>query len=67
MRRFRNSPLKSIGGVPLQEIKDYLKGVDGLPSTNMLKYFLNDSGWVAIRPSDTEPKIKFYFSAVADS
>ncbi|WP_459988757.1 hypothetical protein [Priestia megaterium] len=32
-----------------------------LPSSNMLKFWLQDGSWFAIRPSGTEPKVKFYF------
>ncbi|MEI2393126.1 hypothetical protein V8V55_25365 [Priestia megaterium] len=32
-----------------------------LPSSNVLKYWLQDGSWFAIRPSRTEPKVKFYF------
>lgn len=67
MDAFRNRPLKSIGGVAVREIKDYTMGVDGFPSINMIKYFLDDGGWIALRPSGTEPKIKFYFGVAADS
>ncbi|MDZ7834679.1 MAG: hypothetical protein U5K84_04380 [Alkalibacterium sp.] len=38
-----------------------------LPSANVLKYTLADSSWIAVRPSGTEPKIKFYISACDDS
>jgi phosphoglucomutase len=45
---------------------DYLNGIDGLPRSDVMKYFLKD-GWIAVRPSGTEPKIKFYIAAVAES
>ena len=44
------------------DIKDYEKGIDNLPKANVLKYFLEDESWVAIRPSGTEPKLKFYIA-----
>ena len=34
----------------------------GLPRSNVLKYYFEKGGWIALRPSGTEPKIKFYFS-----
>ena len=37
----------------------------GFPSSNVLKFILEDGSWVAVRPSGTEPKCKFYFSVVA--
>lgn len=39
----------------------------GLPTSNVLKYILEDGSWIAVRPSGTEPKIKFYIGAKADS
>lgn len=45
---------------------DYKDGVDGLPKSNVLKFFVDD-GWFAVRPSGTEPKIKFYFGIKSDS
>ncbi len=39
----------------------------GLPKSNVLKYHLEDGSWVAIRPSGTEPKIKFYVAATAEN
>lgn len=38
-----------------------------MPTSNVLKYQLEDGSWIAIRPSGTEPKIKFYIGAVADT
>lgn len=40
-------------------------GFGKLPSSNVLKYILNDGSWIAIRPSGTEPKIKIYYSVKA--
>ena len=37
------------------------------PTSNVLKYILEDGSWIAVRPSGTEPKIKFYIGAKADS
>ena len=39
----------------------------GLPKSNVLKYYFEDGSWYAVRPSGTEPKIKFYFSIKADT
>lgn len=47
-------------------IKDYLIPTDGLPKADVLKYSFN-FGWLAVRPSGTEPKIKFYCSACGKS
>ncbi|QDQ01324.1 hypothetical protein FOH38_13110 [Lysinibacillus fusiformis] len=38
-----------------------------LPKENVLKYVLEDDSWVAIRPSGTEPKCKFYFGVVGET
>jgi len=38
-----------------------------LPKSNVLKYFLEDGTWVCLRPSGTEPKIKFYFGVQGKS
>ena len=56
MKRFRNADL------PLDIVKklDYLDGIDQLPKSDVLKFF-TPNGWFAVRPSGTEPKIKFYF------
>ena len=56
-----------IGGQAISEIKDYQNGLDGLPNANVLKYFFADGGWMAVRPSGTEPKIKFYYSLKGNS
>ena len=39
----------------------------GLPSSNVLYYELNDNAWCCVRPSGTEPKIKFYFGVKGES
>ena len=50
----------------LKEVYDYNLGIDAefgkLPSSNVLKFVLEDGSWIAARPSGTEPKIKFYYS-----
>ncbi|EPC79238.1 phosphoglucomutase, partial [Lacticaseibacillus paracasei subsp. paracasei Lpp126] len=38
-----------------------------MPSSNVLKYILADGTWIAIRPSGTEPKVKFYVGTKADT
>ena len=59
---FRNTNIESINNKKVVEVKDYAKGIDGLPKSNVLKYFLEDESWVAVRPSGTEPKLKFYIA-----
>lgn len=68
---FRENPLGQLGEKKVIKSEDYLSGVrhnyDGgmetihLPKSNVIKYFLDDGSWICIRPSGTEPKIKFYF------
>ncbi|MEE0962361.1 MAG: phospho-sugar mutase [Bacteroidales bacterium] len=63
MNDFRNTPPQTIDGVQVTQIIDYLKPeITGLPKSNVLQYFLSDGSKVSVRPSGTEPKIKFYFS-----
>lgn len=47
------------------ELKDYNEGLNGLSSSNVLKFIFRDGSWLAVRPSGTEPKIKFYYSVRA--
>lgn len=62
MTKLRAQRLVQIGGQEISERKDYQDGIDELPKANVLKYFFTDGGWMAVRPSGTEPKIKFYYS-----
>ena len=39
----------------------------GLPNSNVLYYELNDAAWVCVRPSGTEPKVKFYYGVKGTS
>ena len=57
---FRECNIKEITDVKVKELKDYLNNIDGLPKSDVLKFILEDESWIAIRPSGTEPKIKFY-------
>lgn len=62
MRKFRseNMPFE------VTQKLDYKDGLNGLPKSEVLKFIL-PNGWFAVRPSGTEPKIKFYFEVFADS
>jgi len=62
MQKFRENELP----VLVKKVIDYKDGVDGLPPSDVLKFFVED-GWFAVRPSGTEPKIKFYFGIKGSS
>ena len=67
MRYFRESNIKEITNIKVKEVKDYSKGIYGLPKSDVLKFILEDGSWIAIRPSGTEPKIKFYIGCKGNS
>ena len=67
MDRLRAADAGQFGGQVVAERKDYAEGIDELPKANVLKYFFADGGWMAVRPSGTEPKIKFYYSVKGES
>ncbi|WP_430884002.1 phospho-sugar mutase [Fusibacter sp. JL216-2] len=67
MNHMRNDAPSSFDGTSVKRVLDCQAEGTGLPKSNVLKYFLEDGSWFAIRPSGTEPKIKFYFSAKSDS
>jgi len=62
MEDFRANPPQDVAGIRVTEMRDYLKGIEGLPKENVLKFLLEDGSWFCLRPSGTEPKIKFYFA-----
>ena len=57
---FRENDIEEFNNTKVVDLKDYQKGIDDLPKANVLKYFLEDGSWIAVRPSGTEPKLKFY-------
>ena len=61
MNTFRTSNIEEIAGIKVAELKDYSQGIDNLPKSDVLKFILEDNSWIAVRPSGTEPKIKFYY------
>ena len=67
MDNLRAADASVFGGLTVAECKDYAEGIDELPKANVLKYFFADGGWMAVRPSGTEPKIKFYYSVKGES
>lgn len=60
MQTFRTSWKDILPSV--RKVDDYAQGVDDLPLSNVLRFSFNDGSWMAVRPSGTEPKIKFYYS-----
>ncbi|WP_027447759.1 phospho-sugar mutase [Pontibacillus marinus] len=72
MDSFREEPLRQAASLDVLAIEDYsarirthmkegtTEAID-LPSSNVIKFILSDDCWVCLRPSGTEPKIKFYF------
>jgi len=57
----------SICGIPVKKTIDYIDGHDDIPPQNAMRLFLDNGSWIAIRPSGTEPKIKYYFYSCQDS
>ena len=75
MNEMRSNPPKKIGAWDVLALRDYKKDTrteiasgkvtpTGLPESNVLYYELSDNAWCCVRPSGTEPKIKFYFGVV---
>ena len=73
MSEFRKNPPSELNGSPVVTIRDYLeqastdcltgaKTILDLPQSNVLQFLLEDGSKISVRPSGTEPKIKFYFS-----
>jgi len=60
MDEFRKNPITQFEGMKLENTIDYLLDETGNSKSNVLKYYLDDGSWYAVRPSGTEPKIKLY-------
>ncbi|MFR8777414.1 MAG: phospho-sugar mutase [Enterocloster sp.] len=78
MENFRQEPPKTLGDYTVTAARDYKAGTimdmasgavrpTGLPSANVLYYEMNDGAWLCVRPSGTEPKIKFYYGVKGTS
>jgi phosphoglucomutase len=74
MENYRKNPPQQLAGIKLTVIKDYLSQTEtnllthetlpiDLPKSDVLQFFLEDGSKITVRPSGTEPKIKFYFGA----
>ena len=78
MTRFRNDPPKELGGSPMEWVKDYKiliaknlitgeeKKIDQKITSNVLQFFTKKGTKISVRPSGTEPKIKFYFEVTGE-
>ena len=77
MENMRNNPPKEIAGLKVKSFGDYNKQeiidengnkhATGLPKSNVLYFDLEKNAWVCVRPSGTEPKIKFYMGVCEKS
>lgn len=78
MEKLRNTKMEELGGNKVIQSRDYLSGKvkdlitkeeseTGLPKSNVLYYLLENDGWCCVRPSGTEPKIKFYMGVKGTS
>lgn len=78
MEAYRANPPKKAGGMKIIKIRDYLKDTitdttsketvpTHLPKSDVLYFEMEDDAWCAVRPSGTEPKIKFYFGVRGSS
>ncbi|MFH0865188.1 MAG: phospho-sugar mutase, partial [Bacteroidota bacterium] len=77
MDDYRSKPILTVNGIDVIRIKDYLlqkeKDIEKngelpilLPKSDVLQFFLRDGSKITVRPSGTEPKIKFYFGVKAE-
>ena len=78
MTKMRENPPKKLAGLKVLAVRDYKEDTrkdlstgemtkTGLPSSNVLYYELSNNSWCCVRPSGTEPKIKFYFGVVGEN
>ncbi|MBR4759871.1 MAG: phospho-sugar mutase [Lachnospiraceae bacterium] len=78
LETLRKNPPKELGGYKVTSYRDYKADTitdvatgqvtpTGLPSSNVLYYDLEDGAWICVRPSGTEPKVKFYYGVKGQS
>ncbi|RKM55960.1 phospho-sugar mutase [Butyrivibrio sp. CB08] len=61
MKFFRENIPAEVAGAKVDKVIDYINGYEDIPPQNAIRLFLDNGSWFAVRPSGTEPKIKFYF------
>ena len=64
MKSMREKTHTEIAGIKVKEYRDYQKDVEDLPKSDVIQIVLEDETYLTVRPSGTEPKIKFYISVV---
>lgn len=67
MKYYRENIPSEVAGAKVEKVIDYINGYEDIPPQNAIRMFLDNGSWFAIRPSGTEPKIKFYFYSNQDS
>ena len=67
MSHVRENLPTEVAGYKVEKVIDYINGYEDIPASNVLRFYLDNNSWFAIRPSGTEPKIKFYFYTDQDS
>lgn len=67
MKYYRENIPTEVAGAKVEKVIDYINGYEDIPPQNAIRMFLDNGSWFAIRPSGTEPKIKFYFYSNQDS
>ena len=67
MAGLREKPVSLLAGSAVTAVKDYAQGANGLPQSDVLSYASADGRKAIVRPSGTEPKVKVYLSAKAET
>ncbi len=67
MKDIRSNPIHKIGNMKLERTIDYLNDKTDAGVSDVLKYYMDDGSWYAVRPSGTEPKIKLYIYTKGNS
>ncbi len=67
MQMYKENDIQEFSGYSVESKVDYNLGINGLPKSNVIKFYLNNLGWLVFRPSGTEPKLKVYFSINSNS